>query len=265
MITIIEQNFNSKDLIRLIIKANSTFKLGTKIFTTGEPILHFENVQIATITEQSHPIFAQGGKQNPPLVTWIDRQPVTLQLVEGILSNQTISILMAAELWKKSHTIIPRRELVILDNRGIAQLKYRPLPREIFVGEYRFGHKQQSIFDYTINENEINCGEEFANLEIVIDYYMEYTEEFSQYTINRNRLTGNFRLEGEYLTTDENEGLMRSNILIMPNIQIMSNLNFRFGKSNAPMVAQFNILALPKDYNGESDVIMQIYSLDEEL
>lgn len=71
---------------------------GYREVEAGEPVLYFEKVNIAMLTEESRPIMARGGWGNMPHVIWEDRSEVNFTLTEGVMSSAGLGILMSAKL-----------------------------------------------------------------------------------------------------------------------------------------------------------------------
>ena len=58
------QELGVKTLEHVTIKARQNTDLGSKIVEKGEPIIYFENLQIAVLSERSGIIAARGGLHN---------------------------------------------------------------------------------------------------------------------------------------------------------------------------------------------------------
>jgi hypothetical protein len=80
----------------------------------------------------------------------------------------------------------------------------------------------------------------------LIDYYYEYEDEALLYSVQKERFNGLFTLEAKFYSKDENEGQNYTNILYMPKVRIVSNINLRLGERADPTVSTFNIIGLPE-------------------
>jgi len=80
----------------------------------------------------------------------------------------------------------------------------------------------------------------------VIDYYYKYEDEALIYSVQKERFNGLFTLEGKFYSKDENDGINYTNILYMPKVRIVSNINLRLGERADPTVSTFNIIGLPE-------------------
>ena len=97
------------------------------------------------------------------------------------------------------------------------------------------------------------------------DYYYRYGKEAITYLIEKERFNGTFSLEGKFYTKDENVGLNTTNILYMPKVRIMSNINLRLGERADPTVAAFNIIAMPQMTEDSRYEVMKIIRLGEDI
>jgi len=80
----------------------------------------------------------------------------------------------------------------------------------------------------------------------VIDYYYQYEDEALIYSVKKDRFNNLFTLEAKFYSKDENEGQNYTNVLYMPKVRIVSNINLRLGERADPTVSTFNIIGLPE-------------------
>ena len=99
----------------------------------------------------------------------------------------------------------------------------------------------------------------------VVDYYYEYGNEAISYTLQKERFNGLFTLEGKFYSKDENEGKNYTNILYMPKVRIVSDINLRLGERADPTVSAFDIIGLPETVGDDKDLIVEIQHLGEDL
>lgn len=263
----IDQYFGTKELHQVAVKTINKIKIGTRILLPGEPILYFKNVKLSILNQSSEPIMARGGWGNPPLVIWEDRGPIYFNLSEGIMTRTGMSILFGAEMIHKSGRVrIPRTEILELDNYGQAQLRFAPIiDDENFCYTYEFNTIQKRI-DFSLNGNIIDCGTDYALSQILVEYYFQYDQEAMIYLIKKEIFnSGNFRLEGKFYMKSENDQIRRSNLIIMPRIEITSNINFTLGEHADPVVSTFKITAMPRSAGIGNETIMEIIALDEDI
>jgi len=83
-------------------------------------------------------------------------------------------------------------------------------------------------------------------MKYVVDYYYKYEDEALIYSVEKERFNGLFTLEAKFYSKDENEGINYTNVLYMPKVRIVSNINLRLGERADPTVSTFNIIGLPE-------------------
>ena len=99
----------------------------------------------------------------------------------------------------------------------------------------------------------------------VVDYYYEYEDEALIYAVQKERFNGLFTLEAKFYSKDENEGINYTNILYMPKVRIVSNINLRLGERADPTVSNFNINGLPESVGEYRNLIMEITRLGQDI
>jgi len=162
------------------------------------------------------------------------------------------------------------------------ELKENPVlypTKKVFIFEYTRGREQKKAYGDLVHPNDgfgeqsnfiIIHDEEGKRLEAdngkqyVVDYYYEYGEEALIYTLTKERFNGLFSLEGKFYAKDENEGTNYTNLLYMPKVRIVSDINLRLGERADPAVSTFNIVGLPEQ-TGRNSVIVEITRLGTDV
>ena len=99
-----------------------------------------------------------------------------------------------------------------------------------------------------------------------MDYYYEYKDEALVYTIQKERFNGLFTLEGKFYSKDENGGLNYTNLIYMPKVRVVSDINLRLGERADPTTSVFNIIGLPENVGGNrKSMILEITRLSEDI
>lgn len=269
-------------------------QFGERQIEADEPVLYFENVSISMLSEQSKEIYARGGWLNQPKVIWQDRSEVRFQMTEGVVSQFGFGILLGAKVAQKGGTIKPiamhKTESFDFDiGVSIPRINLQHLPKEypekkVFIFEFDRDAVQKKIYGKRITEEDKvdpftgeckPCIELYQdkNLQIladtskkyVVDYYYDYGEEAISYTLQKERFNGLFTLEGKFYSKDENEGKNYTNILYMPKVRIVSDINLRLGERADPTVSAFDIIGLPETVGDDKDLIVEIQHLGEDL
>lgn len=263
-----EQYFGTKELYSLVLRAKDPILLGERLIVPGEPILVFNDIKLATIQEQTKGFAARGGQGNMPRVIWESREDVHFILTEGVLNRTGMAMVLSAGLISNpapDRTVISKQEIVELNQNGRVQLKEKPildLPHFCFVYQDR---NLQGKTDFDIEDKTLIVHNPIPNSQYLMDYQFQYGHEALIYTIGRERFNGVFSLEGRFYTQDENQGLDRTNIIRMPKVRVMSNLNLHLGEKAEPVISVFKIVAIPEKIAGNDYAFMDIVELDRDI
>lgn len=285
----IDQYFGVKELYEVVLKAKTSMQFGARRLEPDEPVLYFEKVQMSNLTERSNPIMARGGWLNMPHVVWEDRSEVQFSITEGVLSNVSMGILLSANVATKTTTTlaVPKREGPFeLINQKI-YLQHWPIAfptKKTFIYEYERDVAQKKVYGKRIlgekdpwdDSIERPCLQIYqdkectidadSSKEYIVDYYYEYTDEALIYSVKKERFNGLFTLEGKFYVKDETEGLKYTNLIYMPKVRVVSDINLRLGERADPTVSTFHIIGLPENLGSDRNgTIMEITHLNADI
>ena len=288
-----DQYFGHKELYEVVLRAKIPMQFGTRYIEAQDPVLSFNNVNMSLLTEQNRPVFARGGWSNMPRVIWDERSEVQFQMIEGVMSSVGMGILLSANVLsgggQDKPLLINMKEgplSVQLNNEDIpyVDLKHEPVPYNIkktFIFDYERDAVQQKIYGKRITNlvdgfnNPVYRIELYQdknlsipaenNRKYVIDYYYEYRDKALIYTVEKERFNGLFTLEAKFYSKDENEGQNYTNVLYMPKVRVVSNINLRLGERADPTVSTFNIIGLPETVGDQKNLIMEITRLGQDI
>lgn len=289
-----DEYFGIQDLYQVILRAKAPMIFGERQLVAGEPVLYFENIKMATINESNKPIMARGGWQNMPQVIWEDRSEVQFTLSRGVISNTSLGILLNSKVIAKEineSILVPKREGPrALTEDGRFYLKYKPkvtTKNKLFIYEYARDAIQKKMYGklgeevdpldsskmrsyltlYEDKEGQIpalNVND--YSKQYIIDYYYEYTDEALIYTLQKERFNGLFTLEGKFYSKDENEGKNYTNLIYMPKVRVVSDINLRLGERADPTTSVFHIIGLPEPQVDRAEgLIMKITHLNADI
>lgn len=265
------QEMGIKELEHVILKAkgDETYFNG-HYFEDGEPILYFRNIQIGLLSEDTRVIAAQGGFLNQPRVVWEERSNTTFQFSNGTLNPISLKMLLESNMLKEDKPRIPYQELVYLDKQGQGYLTHEPVPDgegKIFYQGFARENLQNKIEGKLDDQNrkKFYCGDNYADQEIMVNYYYYSENSGTIYTLSRERKANLYSLEATFYLKDENDGRLHTGILEMPKVYIMSNINLRMGERADPTVGTFRIMAMPENYDGYESMVWRITYLDEDI
>lgn len=285
----IDQYFGVKELYEVVLKAKVPMQFGSRRLEEGEPVLYFENVSISMLSERNSPIMARGGWSNMPRVIWEDRSEVTFSLTEGVMSSISMGILLSANMTEKQEgtsIAVPIREGPFeLDTGGGFYLNHYPIlppQKKVFIYEYERDVGQRKVYG-TIDKTRYNpltgetepyiilfddkqkTIEADATKHYMVDYYYEYKDEALIYLIQKERFNGLFTLEGKFYSKDENGGLNYTNLIYMPKVRVVSDINLRLGERADPTTSVFNIVGMPEKTDDSNNLIVRITRLNQDI
>ena len=293
-----DQYFGHKELYEVVLRAKVPMQFGSRYIEAQEPVLYFNNVNMSLLTEQNRPIFARGGWGNMPRVIWEERSEVQFQMIEGVMSSVGMGILLSANVisggGKDTPLYINMKEGPLeFSMNNVVQLKHWPVAyptRKTFIFDYDRDAIQEKLYgsyyisptdQEKINQGKITQEEVIPRIAIfkdknltipaennrkyVVDYYYEYRDKALIYTVQKERFNGLFTLEAKFYSKDENEGQNYTNILYMPKVRIVSNINLRLGERADPTVSTFNIIGMPETVGDYKNLIMDITRLSEDM
>ena len=283
-----DQYFGHKELYEVVLRAKNPMQFGDRYIEAQEPVLYFDNLQMALLSEQNQPIFARGGWANMPRVIWDDRNEVQFQMIEGVMSSVGMSILLSANVLSKEKD----KPLYIHKKEGpfkvgadrYIYLKHWPVASDIkktFIFDFDRKAVQKKIYGKLVPGmtdplgQELHCIQIFEDKncetladnsrEYLVDYYYEYEKEALIYSVQKERFNGLFTLEAKFYSKDENEGMNYTNVIFMPKVRIVSNINLRLGERADPTVSTFNIIGLPETVGDQKNLIMEITRLGQDI
>ena len=272
------QELGIKDLETVCLKTREQVAFGNRVLDAGEPVLYFDNVQIALLSEQVIPTMARGGWGNEPLVIWEDRKETMFSFTNGTLNTISFNLLLNANMLQANETeplFMVEKDLET-DEQGRVVLKYEPdMNSRFFAYIYGLDHMQEKIDikpEIIVNKDSFgnkqviaDFGKEYAYKTILCDYYFNYNKDVILYSMARERFTNLYSLEATFLMKDENEGLLHTGLLRMPKVRVVSNINLRMGERADPSVSTFNIIAIPESKGNRESVVCEVLYLDEDI
>lgn len=262
------QELGIKDLERVCLKTREEVVFGNRILEADEPVLYFENIQIALLSEQVMPVMARGGWGNEPRVIWEDRKETMFSFTNGTLNTTSFNLLLNANMLQAQPTEpLFYVEDLIIDDWGGVTLKYEPetKTKKVFFFVYDYDNIQERIIPTSIDGRKVNFDKKYASKLIRCDYYFYHKKDTVLYSMARERFTNLYTLEATFLMKDENEGLYHTGLLRMPKVRVVSNINLRMGERADPAVSTFNIIAIPETQGNKEALVCEVLYLDDDI
>lgn len=258
-----EDNFGIKELYDVQIKAIFPIEIGNKTYEPGESIIRFNKIQVSTLTERKSRRSARGGYGNIRLIDWENTDEVSFILSEGIISKVGLALLSNSILTKSEENngiVIPYSQILESNQEGVINTKFQPVnDNTLFIYNKDTGEKIKPV---KIEENHIYIDENFTN--VIVDYTFNYMNKSENYFIGKKLFNGYLKLEGKIRLRDDEDGHIKTGIIEMPKIKIMSDLKLRLGRDVSPYVYQFNIIGVPVGARNDR-YVCKISILDTEL
>lgn len=251
-----QEYFGLKELRSVVIRARGPITIGSRQFEDGEPVLYFEKIQISELTEGHKIKAARGGFGNYPHVVWQNFNDMTFQMTEGVLSKMSFSVLTSAGILDKGETEkdiikVPKRETLTVYNGKVKTLQ-EPLEEKLFIYVINDdGIITEKVKEYNLFKDTIEVSEEYNDKQLIVDYYFNYTNTYSQYILGSKRIDGLLSLEGKAYFKDDIHGLQKTFLFEIPKMKITSNLDVIMGEKASPAVSVFNIVGLPIKENNQ--------------
>ena len=254
-------NFGFKELYDVSLKTTYSIEMEGRFIEPGETIAVFDKIQMATLNENSSATAASGGYDNRALIWWEETKEVRLRFSQGVFSKTLLAIMNNAALVSnedKAPVRINSRETVETDEYGVARVKHN-LVSPIFVYDTKTGEK---LSGFTYAGNQLTLPMPYQD--VIIDYWFEYTDKSASLIVGRPLTNGYLSLSGKTRVKDEITGQIKTGIINIPKLKLMSDLSMRLGDNATPIVGTMDAIAVPVGNKGNKKV-MEILFLEEDI
>lgn len=252
---------NFKELYEVSLKSTLPIEVsGTKI-EAGETIASFDRIQIANFQEIKSVASANGGWDNRAHIFWETTKEVKINFSQGIFSKIQLALMTNAQLINnEGEQIIPinKREEFESDEHGKVVVG-RTLRGPVFVYDKATGKK---ITGWTSTTDSIMLNEVYKS--IVVDYWYDYDNGCQIMTVGRPLTQGYLSLVGKMRVKDDITGKVKTGIIKIPKLRLMSDLSMRVGSDAIPQVGRLDAVAVPEGGRGQSKV-MEIIFLNDDI
>jgi len=244
----------------LKLKATYPIEIGKRKIESGETIALFDRIMLSNFREIQSVVSANGGWDNRGLVFWDKVKEVQLSFTQGVFNKEQFALLSGAQLVEKAENSITITNRELLESDEECQIELKEIPSgSIFIYSAADGSKltYQKISDkvYKINTQYTD---------VVVDYEYLYSNKANSITIGKKILNGYIQLEGRTKIKEDGTGVVRTGIIKIPKLKVVSDLSMRLGREASPVAGSFNAVALPTGDRGNSKV-MDILFLDDDI
>jgi hypothetical protein len=252
---------NFKELYEVSLKSTLPIEVsGTKI-EAGETIASFDRIQIANFQEIKSVASANGGWDNRAHIFWETTKEVKINFSQGIFSKIQLALMANAQLINNEGEqviTINKREEFESDEHGKIIIG-RTLREPVFVYDKATGKK---ITDWTSSTDSITLNEAYKS--VIVDYWYDYDNGCQIMTVGRPLTQGYLSLVGKMRVKDDITGKVKTGIIKIPKLRLMSDLSMRVGSDAIPQVGRLDAVAVPEGGRGQSKV-MEIIFLNDDI
>ena len=252
---------NFKELYEVSLKTTLPIEVGGEKIEIGETVASFDKIQIANFQEIKNITSANGGWDNRALVYWETTKEIKINFSQGVFSKTQLALMTNANLVKnEGEQIVPinAREEFESDEHGKITIN-RTLRAPIFVYDRDTGKK---ITDWVLSDNSILLAEPYKS--VVVDYWYDYDNGCVTLTVGRPLITGFLSLIGKMRVKDDITGKVKTGIIKIPKLRLMSDLSIRVGSDATPQVGRLDAAAVPEGVRGQGKV-MEIIFLNDDI
>lgn len=253
------EEFSFKELYDVSLKATYPFDYCGRHFETGETIVIFDKITIANLNEIKNTISARGGFNNANLVTWDTTKEIRFNFTQGVFSKLQFALLNNSKMLQAGSAnkiTVSKRETSNSDDKGEIQLKYPP--KNIYIYDENFVKLNYE----KVNENTFYIYEPFKK--VIVDYSFEYENSGKIMKLGQQLISGYLELEGKTRYKDDESGHVKTGIIKIPRLKLMSELSIRLGEYASPAVGNFSGVGYPVGARG-NQTVMEMYFLEDDI
>lgn len=255
------QEFSFKELYDVFLKTTYNMEVNGRNYEPGEVIAFFNKLQIAQVSGAARYVAAHGGFEDQDRVIWTTLKEATVRFSQGVFDRVQFALMVNARLVQLGEDTIdlPTREVCESSEERTIQLTHAAIATPfIYVEE-----TGERVADFiVVDEQTIQVPQSYTNY--IVDYSYEYKNKTAQVAIGQAISNGVFTLVGKTKTKDDITGQVRTGIVEIPKVKLMSNLSINLGKQANPVVGAFTIKALPYGNRG-NNVVMNMFFLEDDV
>lgn len=255
--------FGLKELYDLTLKATYPIEMAGRSFEPGEVIARFDKIQLANFKEITSRVSANGGFDNRAHVFWEDPKEIQLSFTQGIFSSIQFALLSNSCLIEKKeneYVLIPHHFIGESDDLGRIYVQKKNI-QDVFIYDAQ-SYKKIIPKEVDLENGEIVIDQPYCDVEIDFNYC--YQDPVTACVLGRKLIEGYLQLEGKSRVKDDITGKVRTAILRIPRLKLVSDLSMRLGREATPVLANFSAIGLPVGGKG-SRKIMELLFLNDDI
>lgn len=250
-----------KELYEVSLKTTLPIEVSGNQLVAGETVALFDKIQIANFQEIKNVANAKGGFDNRSHIIWETTQEIKISFLQGVFSKIQLALMSNAQLIQNNgEQIIPinARQKFESDEQGKVYIG-RPLREPIFVYDCNTGRK---IENWELLGDSIQLEHPYQS--VVIDYWYDYDNGCVTMKVGRPLTQGYLSLMGKMRVKDDITGKVKTGIIKIPKLRLMSDLSMRVGSDAIPQVGRLDAVAVPEGVRGQTKV-MEIIFLNDDI
>lgn len=255
-----DREFGLKELYEVTLKTTYPIEINGKQIEAGEVVARFDKIQIASFKENKDYVTAHGGFNDAPRVLWETTKELPMNFTQGIFSKVQFALMSNSRLISSAapqSILISKREEVESDENCLIHLEKETCGRP-FVYDESFN----KIEFEELNSNTLKIAKPYKNC--VVDYTYDYNNGATIMLVGQRLINGFLTLEGKTRVKDDITGQVKTGILYIPKLKLMSELSMRLGENATPLVNRLDAVAYPSGPRGNSRV-MELYFLENDI
>lgn len=255
--------YGIKDLYDAQIVATRPMRIGNRVIEEKEPITVFKNIQIATFKELTITTSAKGGYKNKELINWEDTSGIYLKFTQGVFSEANIAISSNSAYNQIEEREVMAKEEITIGDDGDIELKYEPILNSLFVYN-SLGDKIEKQ-EYEITGKRIVFKDSFLiHSRVTIYYDFLYKGKITKIDIGRALSNDYVGFRAKTRIKDDKTGEVRTGLIILPKVRLVSDLFITLGKDAPPSSISFELLGVLVGDKGQEKVMDFIF-LDRDI
>lgn len=255
-----DSEFGFKELYEVALKTTYPIEIQNKILQPGEIIGFFDQIQLGNFQEKKSFASSNGGYDNRSWVWWEETKEIKFSLTQGIFSKNQFALMSNSKLISSATDepiLLTQRELVESNEIGVVVLRHEPIGN-YFIYDVITGEK---IIPISIDKNQIQIYAPYQ--QVLVDYTWNYFNKTETVVVGRSLVDGYLTLEGKMRVKDDITGHVKTGILKIPKLKLMSDLSMRLGSDAIPILGQLDAVALPVGAKGQKKVMEIIFLGDD--
>lgn len=256
------EQFSFKELYDIVIKCTYPMEVNGRKFEPGEVIAKFDEIQISNFQEIKSSVAARGGFDNRGRVFWDSTREVQLVFTRGVFSKTQFALLVGAKvIYCAEDDKIEISQRDELESKGdyIVTLKHEPAGKVFF---YDADTGERIEYVKKINNTQYKFAKQYQP--IIADYTFYYNTNSSVVKIGRQLTNGFLTLEARTKVKFDKTGNIKTGIIKIPKLKLMSELSMRLGEQSSPITGTFMATAIPVGERSNTEVIDIIF-LNEDI